>query len=406
MAKIAACVPTLNHAEVVDDVLQKCIEYYDRRGIDIYYYDSSDGGETKEIIDKYIGEGYHNLYYIRVAPGTGIEDKINIILSGQGLQGYYDYIWPIKDRAFVDRESLDGILAAMEEREYDIVFLGTCGQNQNVVYDKPQEFYRDWGWLATSMDATIYRYDTMIAGFDAARFEQEIKDTYRENWCLYAFLFRKLAEADRSIIVLRNERIMIQCSDLGESMWIRNTFKVWKDCWIAANDDLPEIYAPYRDLIIKCAPSLPWIIGDTQRLMELHEMGVLTEEALPQILQDWERVSDIPRNTVTKIARGTYDCYHDVSDLGSSEDKAVELIARLAEMMQEEKIGKQQVPIEDIISMTLLKLGESTRLSKKQLFLLQGSVLDVMHYLEGDDASVKQMSAALQILIDFLLLLQ
>lgn len=406
MAKIAACVPTLNHAEVVDDVLQKSIEYYDRRGIDIYYYDSSDGNETKEIIDKYIGEGYHNLYYIRVSPGTEIEDKINLILSGQGLQRYYDYIWPIKDRSFVDRESLDGILAAMEEQAYDIVFLGTCGQNQNVVYDKPQEFYRDWGWLATSMDTAIYRYDTMIAGFDAAKFKQEIKDTYRDNWSLYAFLFRKLAEADRSIIVLRNERITIQASDLGKSMWISSTFKVWKDRWIAANDDLPEIYAPYRDLIIKCAASLPWIIGDAQRLTELHEMGVLTEEALPQILQDWERVSDIPQNTVTKIARGTYDCYHDVSGLGSSEDKAVELIARLAEMMQEEKIGKQQVPIEDIISMTLLKLGESRRLSKKQLFLLQGSVLDVMHYLEGDDASVKQMSVALQILINFLLLLQ
>ncbi len=406
MAKIAACVPTLNHAKVVEDVLQKCIEYYDRRGIDIYYYDSSEGSETKEIIDKYVGKGYHNLYYIRVSPGTEIEDKINIILSGQGLQGYYDYIWPIKDRSFVESESLDGILTAMEEQTYDIVFLGTCGQNQNVVYDKPQEFYRDWGWLATSIDTTIYRYDTMIASFDAAKFKQEIKDTYRENWSLYAFLFRKLAEADRSIIVLRNERMPIHASALGESMWISSTFKVWKDRWIAANDDLPEIYAPYRDHIIKYAASLPWIIGDTQRLMKLHEMGVLTEEALPQILTDWERVSDIPQNTVIKIARGTYDCYHDVSGIRNSEDKAVELIARLAEMMREEKIEKQQVPIEDIISMTLLKLEESRRLSKKQLFLLQGSVLDVMQYLKGDDTSVKQMSAALQILINFLLLLQ
>ena len=401
MAKIAACVPTLNHAKVVEDVLQKCIEYYDRRGIDIYYYDSSEGSETKEIIDKYVGKGYHNLYYIRVSPGTEIEDKINIILSGQGLQGYYDYIWPIKDRSFVESESLDGILTAMEEQTYDIVFLGTCGQNQNVVYDKPQEFYRDWGWLATSIDTTIYRYDTMIASFDAAKFKQEIKDTYRENWSLYAFLFRKLAEADRSIIVLRNERMPIHASALGESMWISSTFKVWKDRWIAANDDLPEIYAPYRDHIIKYAASLPCIIGDTQRLMKLHEMGVLTEEALPQILTDWERVSDIPQNTVIKIAR-----YHDVSGIRNSEDKAVELIARLAEMMREEKIEKQQVPIEDIISMTLLKLEESRRLSKKQLFLLQGSVLDVMQYLKGDDTSVKQMSAALQILINFLLLLQ
>ena len=45
--KIASCVLTYNGADIIDDVLANCAEYYYEEGIDIYYFDASVDDSTK-----------------------------------------------------------------------------------------------------------------------------------------------------------------------------------------------------------------------------------------------------------------------------------------------------------------------------------------------------------------------
>ena len=47
--KIASCVLTYNGADIIDDVLANCAEYYYEEGIDIYYFDASVDDSTKHL---------------------------------------------------------------------------------------------------------------------------------------------------------------------------------------------------------------------------------------------------------------------------------------------------------------------------------------------------------------------
>ena len=90
MKKIAVCVATYNRANIVDDVLKNSIYHYHGCGIDVYYYDSSEGNETELVIKKYQKAGFDNLYYVRVPSEEGVEQKLLRIFKGEGLEKEYD----------------------------------------------------------------------------------------------------------------------------------------------------------------------------------------------------------------------------------------------------------------------------------------------------------------------------
>lgn len=87
-----------------------------------------------------------------------------------------------------------------------------------------------------------------------------------------------------------------------ESAWEDVAFTVWKDDWIETNKRLPGCYKPYREQVIRDVASQPWLLGGIERLKELKAKGVLTVEKLGEIEKNWEKVSDIPFETVKKIA--------------------------------------------------------------------------------------------------------
>ena len=173
-------------------------------------------------------------------------------------------------------------------------------------------------------------------------------------------------------------------------------------CWICWSSSR---HHPYKENVIKKATSLPWILGDIPRLVELHELGVLTDESLDEVLMDWEKVSDIPVDIVAKIAHGNYDRYHDLSSLRIINDHTTELIIQLTTMMQAGKFTKEQVPLEDITGCVYAQIAESGKYSDEVLRILKGSVEDLRQYMLKEDSDLEEMSRAMQILISFLLLM-
>lgn len=165
MCKIAVCIPTYNHPKVVEDVLSKCIDDYTKCQIDMYYYDSSDNDETKEIVEKYQNTGYKNIFYVKIPSDIGGNQKMLIIFGEEGLKKEYEYIWLVKDRSFCPFITLNKILDEAK-KGHDVIFLG-CVNNghmeENKIYKKPAEFYQKWGWLATSWDTVIYKRDSILS---------------------------------------------------------------------------------------------------------------------------------------------------------------------------------------------------------------------------------------------------
>jgi len=302
--RIALCVPTMGHAAVVRDVLDKCAGDYCRYGIDMYYYDSSEDDETLKVVESFKALGYNNLHYIKVASEFSYDQKIELIYNGYGLLKTYDYIWPAKDRSYCPTATLRKILTAIEDGN-DFIMLGAGFNNIEFgTYTDSVQFYYDWAWLATSLDVMLYRYSTVLKQYNSEEFNKIHNQEYMGPWRVYVFLFNKIAEEGVSVKVLSGADIIIFNSDFGKSTWTKDTFKIWKDYWISANDDLPECYNRHKAAVIKEVASLPWILGDVERLTELHELGVLVPEALEGIERNWERVSDLPIEELRQIAYG------------------------------------------------------------------------------------------------------
>lgn len=323
MKKIAVCIPTYNHPDTVKDVLNQCIYDYNDYGVDIFYFDGSSDDKTKNVVDDFIRKGFPNLFYFHVEDKNG-EERFNMIMSAEGSLSEYEYIWYAKDRSFCLEDSLKKIFE-IAERHPDIIFFGMLAKFScdELVYDNSVEFYRDWGWLATSMDVTIVRRETLLNKFYRNKYQNEY-------WRHFMLIFNELANLEKvHIVVLNSQCARLFNSNLTKSMWTGKVFKIWIDEWISANENLNEIYHVYMNKIIKMATSLPWILGGEERLMELHELGVLHPECLDGIQKYWERVSDVPFDIVRQIAEGNYNlknCVVDenIKDLNDLTDKKYE----------------------------------------------------------------------------------
>lgn len=308
MASVAVCVATMGHPEVVRDVLEQSIVSYYNMGIDIYYYDSSEDDLTERIVRACQQMGYDNLHYIKVSARCGYPEKLGLICEGYGLIREYDYIWPVKDRSFCPQITLKKVLETLDTQP-DLVMLGIENNvaPSDKLYDDPVEFYGQMGWLATSLDAVIYRKDSVLAGYCHEEFSCRNQGDFMTYWSIYYFLFYRLAEMKKARIqLLCNDEIAIYNSQISKSGWENIVFLVWKDCWIAVNDALPECYHMHKDFIIKATASLPWVLGSVERLRALHEASILMPENCMEVLRDWARISDIPPGVVCEIAYGLY----------------------------------------------------------------------------------------------------
>ena len=404
MSRIAVCVMTYNHPDTIEDVLKESVDDYKELGIDIYYYDTSENEDTRNIIKDWQHRGYDNLYCVDYAPKELAVPKMFQVIEGKGLQKEYDYIWPIKDRSWCPRATLEQIMEAVE-RGYDAIFLGVGGEiGQNTEYSRAELFYRDWGWLATSIDVTIFKRDSMIATYYRMVGEQiyerdRICGWYHYSTLLYMFYWKN----NPLVYVICNEEAKINNSQLSKSGWEERIFEIWKDSWIEINESLPDVYDEYKAYITKKGASLPWILGNVLRLMELHEKGILTSENCGEVLQNWERVSNISPSVVQRIACGNYDPYHETSAI-SIRSYAGTILLKLISIIKTGNVSKEQIPIEEVSLCIRQEIIQNARFQSEKKYLILGTVDDIIDYARKEEAKTEEIGRLLQALLVILFL--
>lgn len=406
MGSIAVCIPTLGHHDVINDVLSSAAESYCKLGIDLYYYDSSRDDETEKVICSFREKGFDNLYYVRLSDTISLNEKIERIFEGGDRKKNYDYVWPVKDRSFCERATLEEVIAATG-RESDLILLGVSENERKVVeYSVPEKFYSDWGWLATSMDTVIFRKKSFFENYTI----EKSKDIFRcygtDEWYIYNYLFHKAAEiSEVRIEVLQGDNIQMRNYQMGISMWERKAFTVWKDYWISINRGLPACYDAYKAEVIKKAASLPWTLGGIPRLQYLHDTGVLTANNYEECSKDWEQISDIPKRIVREIAFGEYDCFHDEYSVKFMGGKTVEILANIIGLLKDNKISIKDIPMEQIYECVLKEIKIGNLFKEEQECIIQGSIQDITEYCMGEMIDNKKLCMALQMLISYLLIL-
>lgn len=317
-AGIAYCIPTYNHPQVMEDVLGKCLPLYQKYKIDVYIYDSSTDNKTCDITETFIEQGYQNLYYVKVDASVGIDDKMLMIFSGHGLQKRYRYLWPVKDRAFFGERTLKKVTELAQE-DNDAIFLTLAlhpfyreeGQSTPMFFDSPSKFYARWGWLATSMDATLFHVGRMLKDVDWQRFRERYFFDGENCFDHFNVLFHGLGQREKCIVrLVAFDDIESYVSPLGSSSWGARIFHIWTNMWPKVNEALPAVYDEYKNMVIRRGTSLPWILGSYDRLIKLMSEGLLNLEVYLQISEKWESISDIPRKELELIVGGQFAQVH------------------------------------------------------------------------------------------------
>jgi len=308
--QIACCIPTYNHPQVMKETLKACACVYQGKGVDIYIYDSSTDEETKNVVESFVLEGFKNLYYIGLDPSVGFDEKLIMIFSGYGLRYNYQYIWPVKDRSYVEEITVQAVLEETV-KGYDAIFL-TAGQgdsfNETVsekVYLQKETFYADWGWLATSLDVTLFHVEDLLKGIDWYGFRDRYFFGGENLFDHFTVLFHGLAQKEHvSIGVISGKAAEIHSVDIGNSMSIKDIFKIWGRLWIQINHALPACYEKYKAATVYRAANLSWLLGSHTHLVKLKQQGILTEQVYEEIKDRWEQLSCVPTEELRMIAYG------------------------------------------------------------------------------------------------------
>lgn len=354
---LAICVFTYNHPGTVHHILMSAMEIYKKRGIDVYYFDSSTNDLTQNAVQGYINDGYDNLFYYRFPSDMELIDKVYQSMAGKFFHKEYDYIWPMKDRAMMNETGLCHVEEAMNE-ENDVIFIAQdeCMLypiEEDKTYDKCGDFYLDWGFLATSLDLTIFRTKGILKTFDGA-YEKGLYDYFPH----YMILFNELQDGMR-VKVLRNEETKMMYSTISKSGWTSVVLKIWADEWVRNNEMLPERYNQYKESVIKQEGLLPALFGNVQSLLNYKRLGGFTIEQLEAVKHNWTRVSDIPYEKAESIALGTYDVEHDLDYLNVKGDELLDVLVRISNMVKAGMLSVDDIPLSD------LRTAYMQRLSKK-----------------------------------------
>lgn len=393
--EIALCVLTYNGADIVDDVLTNCVNDYFNEGIDIYYFDSSMDNKTKDVVEKYIEQGYTNLYYINMPEESSI-GRTKAIMSGEHFVKEYDYVWPTKNRSYLSVSGLKKVKEIMNLGPDVIVCMG-LGNNENIYeYNEPTELYRDFAWIMTSLDAVIYKTQRIFSDYDKAEYYIGFNE-------FYSYLFNRLPQiSNMRALVIDNITLRFINSQLGKSKY--NVIDVWKTQWVGVNEQLPACYDVYKAYVVKSTVRLPWLLGNITRVVELHEQNLIREDNLEEISVDWEKVSDVPFVVVEKIARNQFDIKHDTSYV-ATQNEFLQLLARSIQCIKNGEMEIEQLPIEHIKTCILEKVQKNEN-KMEDMRLLRGSIEDICNKMKNETMSLEEYCNYLQVILNFGILLE
>lgn len=393
--KIASCVLTYNGADIIDDVLANCAEYYYEEGIDIYYFDASVDDSTKQIIDKYRANGYTNLYHLHMPDASSL-DRTTKMMSGELFNKKYDYIWPSKNRSYLSKEGIRDILQVIRMKP-DVVVCMPDDNDQTAIiqYTDPVQLYHDTAWIMTSLDTVLYKKDTIFDNYKT----QEYYVGFNE---FYSYVLNKMpCMKELNAIVVCGRNMTFVNSELGKSHY--NVFDVWKNHWINVNQQLPDCYDLYKNDTIKQVAQLPWLIGDIDRVYEFYRENLIREDNIEEVKNNWKMISDVPVEVLDKMVKGRFDLYHDTMYIKDEREIFV-LLGRIIEMIKERQIQISQIPMDAIHNVMLSGIEEKIKINSDLRFV-KGTINDIYQQMIRDDITMEECCMYLQMYISLGILL-
>lgn len=301
MIKFAIGVPTYNRAEMIEEMLIRCAELYQKEKIDVYFFDSSEDNQTEKIVNSYT-LNYKNLYYQKVPSSIHSNIKVLNIYKEFSLKRKYHYLSICPDYMQFTEEGVQRIKIECEKR-FDICILN-FRDVENIgekIYTDKNEIFFDCAWHMTSYMATIVNLN-FLEDVDWGHIFKYYTIPEKVNFSHVALLFEQLAKRNyiKAIhIPIFSKHIRIS-SFRSNPYWKKDTFLIWCKYWPEMIYSLPNCYHKKNEVIRKH--------GINSKILSLHNFIRLRKEKIYNIniyqkyRLEWKNLTNVSKYLLKILA--------------------------------------------------------------------------------------------------------
>lgn len=293
---VAICIPTYERPELVRDFLENCAAYHIEAGIDIYYYDSSEGNDTEAIVRAWPDQ--EHVFYVKLPPDLSLNEKILYVLQGHGLKREYDFLSLSNDATQHSAEAVDRIVSHLDLK-YDFIDVGYEDGLETGTYSDPNEYLLQCVESIQHIGATFLNRRTMLTGVDWQDYERRFRPVAGQSWAnmgadLYFYCRRFLELEDFLALHIQITKRMRRTSALKRSSFYeKDMIRYVCEGWTHTFEQLPDAYTGKW---IACRRSAcGYITGDVSDFYLYKRQGSFSLPVFLRYWSVWPKVTSIPR---------------------------------------------------------------------------------------------------------------
>ncbi|MCR5651805.1 MAG: hypothetical protein K6F86_11570, partial [Lachnospiraceae bacterium] len=313
--RVCICVPTENRDHMIAEVLEYEKSYYPQFDIDIVYFDSGRDLKTEEVIKKYRGSGFDNLYHKRTPRDYCIDRKIVYIWENEEFLKDYKYIWLINDSISVTKEALTEILSYLDE-DYDLIRLPVAGAGEPDDHETtdPDDWFAHCSKGMAHMASTIMSTRLLKGEIDwDGLYEKYVgtDDIHAKGHGFFftvGFYLERIAglSADggfKGILIGNRIKWRRDCPlKKGRSYWDELIFETWARSYPETIMKIPESYTG-KEEVIRTSDNILFGRFERQSLISLRIRGLFSEKECEKYKRFWPLVSTLSYEELLTIAR-------------------------------------------------------------------------------------------------------
>lgn len=261
---ILMCIPTRNRAAMVREVLEYEIEYYKFCNITLRYYDSSDGDDTRRVIQE-INEKHSIFIQYRKSDANLCLDYKLIDILRDIRNEKFDYLWLVNDSISIKKEMIEQVCQAAK-RGYDLIRLPLAGEgsNSDIITSSPNEWFHDCSQGMAHMASTIMSLSLLKkadCNWDFLREKYVGSNELDENhgyFFMVAFYLEQILKLKHFKGIFIGNRIKWRRDSplkRAQIYWKDYVFQTWAKSYPETIWKLPEYYTD-KDAVIRKSENL------------------------------------------------------------------------------------------------------------------------------------------------------
>jgi len=248
--KLCVCVPTYNNLENVMKYVSLQIDIFEKWGIDVHIYDSSENDEIRSFIVSTINSGHNNLFYHSKESRISSNEKVFTIYQ-EMENTEYEYIWMIHDHTVCSEAAIVHLLECLRLGE-DFYVINMQADDEGIKrYSSIDNFLLCSAWRLNSYGAAVIRRDTFLSSVNWKHMTDKYLSSRMVNYSHIGFYFERASEISGINVseILFNRKDFWDFNRDKMITWQSDILRICLECWGSIITALPDVYTNKQDVL-------------------------------------------------------------------------------------------------------------------------------------------------------------